>query len=214
MEKSYLEYPKNEIILSDDLSNKPNIILIVIDSLRFDMLNPEVSPNIYEFSKNSINFTNHYSGGNSTRFGIFSVCYGIYGYFWHDFLDRRPPVLIDTFKKLGYQFNILSATSLTFKDFRGNLSEGLPYCSFILFDAPHFRRSPESFKKFNVKSEETNHIYLGKKGIEDKKNAHKNAIFYTDNLTGEILSFLKQIGDLNNSVVFITGDHGEEFYEN
>lgn len=251
IQKSYLDYPKQDIKLPENISeNRKNIIIIVIDSLRFDMITSDIAPNIHEFSKSALNFTNHYSGGNSTRFGIFSMFYGIYGYFWHDFLaDRKSPVLVDVLKKAGYEFNILSATSLTFpefrktafinisesvydtylvediserekvmvqrfKNFRKNLSDGKPYFSFIFFDAPHARRYPEDFKKFTVKNGETNYLSLGKKDVEDKKNAYKNAIFYNDKLTGDILSFLQKIGDLGNSVVIITSDHGEEFYEN
>lgn len=251
VKKSYLDYPKKDIKLPDNISEYyKNVVIIVIDSLRFDMLTPEVTPNIYEFSKASLNFTNHYSGGNSTRFGIFSMFYGIYGYFWHDFLaDRKAPVLMDVLKKAGYQFGVLSATSLTFpefrktafinisesvqdtyvvenisdrekimvqrfKNFRKNLSHDTPYFSFIFFDAPHARRYPEEFRKFDVKNSETNYLSVGRKNAEDKKNAYKNAIFYDDKLSGDILDFLVKVGDMKNTIVIITGDHGEEFYEN
>ena len=43
---------------------------------------------------------------------------------------------------------------------------------------------------------------------------YKNSLFYTDYLIGKILSSLKQNNLLEHTVVIITGDHGEEFYEN
>ncbi|HPS94466.1 MAG TPA: DUF3413 domain-containing protein, partial [Deltaproteobacteria bacterium] len=74
----------------------PNIIWIVIDSWRFDMLSPEVTPNIFRFSRDALVFKNHHSGGNASRFGVFSLVYGVYGSYWQSFLaERQSPVLLD-----------------------------------------------------------------------------------------------------------------------
>ncbi|BAI80614.1 conserved hypothetical protein [Deferribacter desulfuricans SSM1] len=252
VKKSTLKYPQTEIVAPDvDKTTLPNILVIAIDSYRFDMLNPRNSPNIYNFSKNSLVFQNHYSGGNSTRFGIFSLFYGLYGYWWHDFLaNRQSPVLISTLKKMGYKFKILSATSLTFPEFRKTVfldipesieddfgkrfdrvqresalvesfkkfrelhNDNSPYFSFIFFDAPHARAFPKKYNIFKTKSGETNYLIIGKRNITKVKNAYMNAVYYDDALVKEILDYLKEKGDLKNTIIVITGDHGEEFYEN
>ncbi len=43
------------------------------------MLDPEIMPELWKFSKKWGVFTNHYSGGNASRFGIFTLLYGING---------------------------------------------------------------------------------------------------------------------------------------
>lgn len=123
---SMLNYPSPEFTFEDNL--KPvNIVWIAIESWRFDMLNEEVSPNINRFSKNEIVFENHHSGGNGSRFGIYSMFYGIYGTYWHQFLaERKSPVFIDLLQKMGYDFKILSSTQLTYPEFRRTAFVNLP----------------------------------------------------------------------------------------
>ena len=63
-----LAYPLAKLAISSD-TNRLNILLIVIDSWRFDALNNNVTPNIHRFiSQRSVwRFTQHLSGGNGTR---------------------------------------------------------------------------------------------------------------------------------------------------
>jgi len=113
-----LNYPKNPMEQNHSV-DKPNIIMIVIDAWRYDMLTKDVTPNIYQFSERATSFTNHYSGGNASRFGVFSLLYGVDGFNWLSFLSQRQtPVLIDELTKLGYDFKILSSTKLTYPEFR------------------------------------------------------------------------------------------------
>lgn len=116
---SLLNYPKQPIKISKKNKERPNIIIIAIDGWRFDMLNKEVNPNISRFAEKSLVFKNHFSGGNASRFGVFSIFYGVHGYYWHSFLsERQSPVLMDTLQKLNYNFEIISSTRLTFPEFR------------------------------------------------------------------------------------------------
>ncbi|WP_019026495.1 sulfatase-like hydrolase/transferase [Colwellia piezophila] len=54
-----------------------NVLLFVVESWRADMLTSEVTPYIAEFAKRSHQFENHYSGGNVTVSGLFSLMYGL-----------------------------------------------------------------------------------------------------------------------------------------
>ncbi len=45
-------------------------------------------------------------------------------------------------------------------------------------------------------------------------NDYKNALRYEDDLLREVISILKQTGQYNNTLIIITGDHGEEFNDN
>lgn len=250
-ESSGLNYPR-EPLTRDDGVQKPNILWILIDAYRYDMLNEETSPHIYEFSKISLRFDNHYSGGNASRFGVFSLFYGLYAYYWHQFLgERQSPVLIDELIELNYEFKIISSTRLTFPEFRktafvripdaitDNLLEGAlaaekdpllteeflnwvdnrdttrPFFSFLFYDAPHGPYSyPDEFEHFTpASSSPPNFITLGKSKIAPLKNGYKNAIRFDDQEVGKVLDAVKQRGLLDNTIVLISGDHGEEFYE-
>ena len=121
-----MNYPLNDIEMIN-AKDAPNIIFITVDSWRFDMMNKEVTPNIYSFSENAWVFNNHYSGGNSTRFGIFSMFYGIYGSYWHTILsERTEPVLMEKLRQKSYNFGIWSSADLSWPEFRKTTFIGTP----------------------------------------------------------------------------------------
>ena len=121
-----MNYPLNNIEMMN-AKDVPNIIFITVDSWRFDMMNKEVTPNIYSFSEKAWVFNNHYSGGNSTRFGIFSMFYGIYGSYWHTILsERTEPVLMEKLRQKSYNFGIWSSADLSWPEFRKTTFIGTP----------------------------------------------------------------------------------------
>ncbi|EJL6568588.1 sulfatase-like hydrolase/transferase, partial [Vibrio navarrensis] len=108
-----LNYPKKPVKYSDNDDYK-NVLLIVIDSWRFSDFTNEVTPNIYNFSKKSLSYINHFSGGNSTQAGIFSLFYSIPPTYWSSFHDAQvSPILIDSFLEKGFHMGIYSSASLT-----------------------------------------------------------------------------------------------------
>jgi len=251
---SMVKYPRQPLKFNAAKKQNYNIIVIVADGLRFDMLDREIMPNVWNFGKENIIYADHYSGGNGTRFGIFTLLYGIHGTYWHNFLAHRiSPVLIDTLIDRGYDFKILSSTRLTFPEFRktaflkipdaieDNVSEkddasvrdsiltdkllyyiktknpADPFFAFVFYNSSHQPFVyPREFEKFRpAGSEEINYFKgLGKDNIGPLRNRYKNAVYYDDYLIGKILSSLKKNGRLDNTIVIICGDHGEEFYEN
>ena len=121
-----LNYPLKKLEFPST-KNKPNIVIITIDSWRYDMVNEQVSPNIYSFSKKFMGINNHYSGGNSTRFGLFSMFYGIYGSYWHTILSERiEPVFMKSLRDLNYNIGIWSSTELSWPEFRKTAFIGVP----------------------------------------------------------------------------------------
>jgi hypothetical protein len=114
-----VSYPKERLTFDSSRNKGYNVVLIILEGARSDMLNEEVMPHTWKFGREHAVFMNHYSGGNATRFGIFSLFYGLPGTYWHTFLAHRvSPVLIDTFIDKGYDFKILSSTRLTFPELR------------------------------------------------------------------------------------------------
>jgi membrane-anchored protein YejM (alkaline phosphatase superfamily) len=138
---------------------RPNILVFVIDSLRADMLAKETMPRTTAFAARARRFEDHLSGGNATRFGIFSLLYGIHGTYWMPVVeDHAPPVLITTLESLGYDLRALSSSSLSFPEFRST--------AFVTMEDR----------------------------VEDRFGLERRKL-------------------LDDTIVIVTGDHGEEFFE-
>lgn len=247
---SGLRYPLNPIKL-EPLTQKPNILLIVIDSLRFDIFTAEIMPEIHSFArenKASV-FLNHYSGGNATRFGIFSIFYGLYGNYWEKILgERKSPVLIDVLNELGYEIGIFASARITYPEFDRTCFVSIPYSkifdkpsgdkiekdraitaaasdfisknsrkpffAFVFYDALHGSYDyPSGMEKFSGASKEVDHLFLRPSNISSAFLRYKNSAYFEDSLAGELISLLKEKKLLSNTIVIVTGDHGEPFYE-
>ncbi|MGL5289591.1 MAG: DUF3413 domain-containing protein, partial [Aeromonas sp.] len=84
-----------------------NLLILVVDSLRFDMLNSTNMPNLQHYADQHITFSNHLSGGNDDLMGMFGLFYGLPGHYYKDISsDKRPPVLFDEMLRQDYQFGL------------------------------------------------------------------------------------------------------------
>ena len=102
-----LDYPHARPAVDPD-GPRPDVLVILIDCWRRDRLAPEYTPNISRWAAEGRVFEDHISAGNSTRYGIFSLIYGLHGSYWFPVLEeRRGPVLIDALDELGYEFGHL-----------------------------------------------------------------------------------------------------------
>lgn len=112
-----INYPLESIKIQHP--NKVNIFIFASDAVRNRDVNELTAPNIMAFAKEGFRFSNHRSGGNATKFGIFSLFYGVNATYWFNFLAAtKGPILIDTLKDLGYNFSIISSTSTNWPEFR------------------------------------------------------------------------------------------------
>src|SRR5262249_59745962 len=55
----------------------PNVLLVVIDAMRADAVVPAVAPRTAELAQDAIRFDAHYSGGQSSRAGLFSIFHAL-----------------------------------------------------------------------------------------------------------------------------------------
>jgi glucan phosphoethanolaminetransferase (alkaline phosphatase superfamily) len=93
------------------------------------------------------------------------------------------------------------------------LREGTVFVVFL--DATHSEYSvPEGFvPKFVPIVDRIDYLSLSKETIEPVKNRYRNAISYVDGLFGHFFDRLKSLGLYDEALIAITGDHGEEFFE-
>ncbi len=112
---SQVNYPQSEMLTS--IPSKPlNVLMIVLDSARFDTFNANAMPNLTQFSQGEEAqiYQQHMSGGNSTRTGVFNLFYGLPGTYWDAFSSNQvPPVLMNSFQKHGYDLGIFASAPLT-----------------------------------------------------------------------------------------------------
>ncbi len=248
--KTALKYPLVPVVCQPP-ARPLNVMVIVIDCWRFDMLNGKVTPNLWEFSQHNLRFDHHSAAANTTRFGIFSLFYGLYGTYWHAMLgERRGPVLIHEFDAAHYQFGIFASAALTSPEFDRTVFSEIkdrvalktpgdnapqrdqiitremvnfldkrqrdqPFFAFVFYDSPHaFAYPKEAPAPFQPAAARVDHLKLNKHHDPVLiRNRFLNAVHYTDSLVVDILKRLEQESLLENTVVMITGDHGEEFNE-
>lgn len=128
--KGALNYPLSEIRLTPPADKRlPNIVLIFLESWRFDMLNKQVTPNIYELSQKSTTSLNHFCSGNSTVAGTFGLFYGLNPTYWMAVKSNNViidnPVLIDVLKKHGYQFGIFAKSNFKRHKLKDTIFRGI-----------------------------------------------------------------------------------------
>ena len=130
-----LQYPL-EAIQRKEGSRNYNLVWLVAESLRADMLDPEIMPTTWKLAQKAQWFTRHYSGGNGTRMGLFAMFYGLYGNYWFEFLrQQRPPALIELLQQNGYQFGLYTSARFTYPEFDKTVFAGIPAESLHEYDA-------------------------------------------------------------------------------
>lgn len=248
-----LKYPRQPLVLSK-IDRPFNVLVLVSESLRWDLLNPEVMPNMSRFAKRAWNYTAHYSGGNGTRQGLFALFYGISGNNWDTFLrNRKGPVFFDVLKDYNYQYFIYTSAKFTYPEFdltifrqipkekliennngepwmrdEANTSALIdsikhrdpakPYFGFMFYESTHARYSFPDKAVINPNYATTlDYAGLSREALVPKiqglKARYENAAHSIDSQLQRIVEYLQKSGELNNTLVIITGDHGEEFME-
>ena len=251
IKNSALNYPLKPLDV-DSSVRPPNIVWLVAESLRFDMLDPKIMPQLWDFSQQAVRLEKHYSGGNLTQMGVFSMFYGLYGNYWFPMhAARRSPVLMDVMQQRGYQFSLHTSQRFTYPAFDKTIFVNMnPNDMQALFDSrPAWERDRQNIKDllaFVDKRDETKpfmaymffetthapyvfppDLVIAKPYLEDLnylttdftgdiqliKNRYINSSHHVDQQIGRVIAHLKEKKLLENTVVIVLGDHGEEFME-
>ncbi|HAS6025509.1 TPA: DUF3413 domain-containing protein [Vibrio vulnificus] len=91
-----------------------------------------------------------------------------------------------------------------------------PTFSFLFYDAPHGYDFPADFEpKYEPMLKEVNYLKLNNDTDPTPFfNRYKTSVRYVDSMATKVLDKLKESGDLENTLVIITGDHGQEMNDN
>lgn len=251
--KGELSYPKQPIDLLK--VDKPmNIVMLISESMRWDLLTPEIMPKMSAFSQKAWNFKTHYSGGNGTRQGLFALFYGLPGNNWDIFLrNQRGPVFFDVLKKYNYQYFIYTSAKFTYPELDRTIFNQIPkekliendkgepwqrdlknttdlindiktrdhskpFFGFMFYESTHARYSfPKNSIIRKDYLETLDYAGLSREELAPKiggmKARYENAAHGIDIQLQRVVSYLEKSGDIDNTLVVIAGDHGEEFME-
>ncbi len=234
-----LDYPKGPIALS--LPPRPlNVIVILLDSWRVDSLNDTVMPRLWERAKGGIVFEKHFSGGNATRFGVFSLFYGVPPSSFHTFLgERREPILMEKLREKGYEFGLYSSGSIDgvnildtslvklkdqivygkgdlhmeklFLDYLTHRDSSKPFFGFIFYGALHGQSAFPNLPKPFLPTERWDYLKFSNNiDRQPYLNSYYNAAHTMDYHIAGVLDKLKALGRFEDSIIIITGDHSDE----
>lgn len=113
---SQLRYPLQPLRCQSH--TQPNVLVVVMDSLRHDALDPQTMPNTWALAQQSETFDHHYSTGNATRYGLFGLLYGLPGGYWQSMLaDQRGSQLFDVLQRQGYALHLYGSAPLYSPEF-------------------------------------------------------------------------------------------------
>ena len=107
-----LNYPLSPLQCRN--GKKLNILLIMADAMRSDRFNMKDSPRLHTYAaeKGQV-FAQHFSGGNSSRMGVFSLFYGLPPGYWSSFESlQRSSVLIDELQRQNYRLGLFTSASM------------------------------------------------------------------------------------------------------
>ena len=215
-----LDYPKQPLAF-EEITDKPNILMITVSGLRYDAVVAEKMPKLYDFAQKSTSFTNHYSSGNNNNAGLSGLFYGLNANYIDSLLNNRTSsVFIEKLLSENYGFGLFSATNFKSSIFRQALFQ---------------KQRLEKSQKSNQSAVENLAVFLSltenkqpwfayvdldiaqKVREQELTSLEKEQTYYgqqlaqLDDLLGRIFVQLETQGLMDNTMVIITAEHGYTF---
>jgi len=120
-----LKYPLTPLKYAP-LEQRYNLLLVVVEGLRLDMLNQQTMPNSWRLAKRSSQFFSHFSGSNQAQEGLFSLFYGLPSTYWPSIKSsHQSSVLIDALQAHNYQIQLFSSQGLNRPELAGSAFSSL-----------------------------------------------------------------------------------------
>jgi membrane-anchored protein YejM (alkaline phosphatase superfamily) len=116
-------------------TRKPDVVLVLVESLRSDFLTAETMPRLWARSARGTRFVRHYASASSTHYALFSLFFGLNGQKLESVLGAGSrPLLLEAFRANGYQMRLITASSVdwmgmkrtVFADVADDLDTDLP----------------------------------------------------------------------------------------
>ncbi len=220
---------------------RPDVLMVVIESFRPELVAAEVMPNLWGYAENGIFCRQHFSGGNATNHGMFSLLNGLEA-IWYERDVRYSPLLNRLFHQSGYELGFFGGHN----DWRTFLMDG--YINDAQYDV--FEIDEPNWLESDRRSTQRAAMFLGRTGQQTRGprlavlylySTHANYHSYLQdqvfqpaaddrflipfsksaspaiwnrykNSARSIDRFLAAVMNPHR-VIIVTGDHGESFLE-
>lgn len=89
------------------IEDLPDVVIVVIESFRAEVVTDEVMPNLSALADKGIHCEQHFSGGNATNHGVFSLLNGLEA-IWFERPVRFSPILNRLLHQAGYEIGFFA----------------------------------------------------------------------------------------------------------
>lgn len=240
---------------------RPDIVIVLVESLRADIVTPEAMPRLAAFANSAWTFEHALTTGNVTHYAWYGLlCSRLPIYYAAAKSSKHRPrsLALARLEQAGYQLQVLATPDLNyqqldaivfgdlsasgatselaqFRPSRGNVAErdaavvreftqrlnANPignHMYLVALDSTHFEYAwaddfVPPFEPYAKTVPITHDYRRDTKARALVVNRYKNAAAWMDHLVGQILDTLAATSRLERSIIVITGDHGEAFWE-
>ncbi|WP_019614145.1 DUF3413 domain-containing protein [Psychromonas ossibalaenae] len=208
-----------------------NVLLLTVEALRADMVNEKNMPYLYHLSQQGLNYTNHFSGASNRPQGLFSLFYALPNRYWSEItLNYIPPIMINRLAEENYQFGLFSSIGFIQPEFLQS--------SFSQINTPELKRysrnnsnstATQKWQKWIEAQNNTDRLFsflylqqpdaavfedfprLSLKERSKQLSKYQAQVLKIDQHIKEVISTLQAQGELDSTIVIITGSHGASF---
>ena len=229
-----LKYPVQEIKYVGQAAHaNANILIVNIEALRADMLNPTNMPHLQALADTGVNFKNHFSGSDNSKQGVFSLFYGLPNSYWNTVTENHiAPVLMNKINDEKREIGLFSSIGLVNPEFlQSSFSQLNVKANVHYAKTENNNQVVQQWRKW-ISSSSTSqpwfsYLYLeqknshqfaqyGKKSIaEQSKNLalYQSQVATIDDQIERLIKTLKKQKQYSNTIIVITGTHGQSFKE-
>jgi membrane-anchored protein YejM (alkaline phosphatase superfamily) len=237
-----------------EAAEKPDIYIVVIESLRHDMLAPDTMPHLADFARQGTTVARVITTGNVTHYSWYGLFCGNYPIYF-DVAKQNPgaqgSLPIALLKQAGYRIHLLATPDTAYQDLEGIVfgprgalldrkfhpNDKSPSerdrrvitelvrtvrsdpeggtLRIVALDSTHYgyEWGANFHPPFAQGASGTRPYITRKQSQQALETRYWNSVAWVDSLLGEFFDALKESGRLDRSMVIITGDHGEAFWE-
>ena len=216
-----------------------NILILQAETLSAEMYSQTDLPYLNEFAKKCLRLKRHFSVANATHYGIMGLLHGSPVTFFTGPREKhRPNPYLEHFKDNGYKTRLITRSVMNhhklghylpnwtepisepkgdFKcipEIHEELKKPGPRLVYSFYHATHYPYDHDDEPRFQRYLPEVDYEFnYNRSGLIEWKeqivNRYKNTLLNMDDWYRDILEKV----DLSKTIVIITGDHGEEFFQ-
>lgn len=209
--------------------NKLNVMVVSINNLRADRVNPQTMPNLSAFAQQNLQFKHHYSSSND-QLGMFGLFYGLpTSYASSIKAQGSAPLLLTTLEDMGYKFGLFSGNAFNDELYSEVIFRHFNLAQQLQQRKPSSQKGIEAWQNWLTTVKQPWFTFLEVTTVEnfDRYSTHHSSMSANDKMKASydesvtaadqrvktILDTLKDKQLLDDTIVVFTSNHGNEFNE-